>query len=273
MRPLFLATILGLAVQPAGAATREETEALAAALGLPQIIEVMRAEGLDYGAGMEDQMFPGKGGPAWRASVDTIYDPAMMQATVVNAMVDGLAETEIGDLLAFFSSERGREIIAYEVSARAALMDSDIEEAARQRFLEIRAEDPDALGLIERFVEVNDLVDSNVMGAMNSNYAFYQGLMAGGAFDGSLTDSDVVADVWAQEDEIRSETDLWVHSYLAMAYQPLADADLEAYIAISETPAGQALNRALFEGFDEMYVAISRALGVSAAGFMAGEDI
>ena len=72
---------------------------------------------------------------------------------------------------------------------------------------------------------------------------------------------------------IRSDTETWVYSYLSMAYQPLADSDLEAYVALSETEAGRVLNRALFEGFDQMDVAISRALGTAAARFMAGEDI
>jgi hypothetical protein len=58
-----------------------------------------------------------------------------------------------------------------------------------------------------------------------------------------------------------------------MAYQPLNDADLEAYIEVSETRAGRVLNRALFAGFDDMYVSISRALGVAAARFMTGQDI
>lgn len=273
MRLFCLAVPVALAVQPAAAASRAETETLAAALGLPEVIEVMRVEGLDYGADMEDQMFPGKGGAAWTAAVDTIYDPAIMQATVINRMAEDLSGTDVTGLIAFFTSDRGREIISYEVSARSALIDEDVEEAARVRLSELRAAQAEELGLIERFVEVNDLVESNVMGAMNSNFAFYSGLLDGGAFEGSMSESDVVADVWAQEESIRTETDVWVHSYLAMAYQPLSEADLEAYIEISETPAGQALNRALFEGFDEMYVGISRALGVAAAGFMAGEDI
>jgi hypothetical protein len=61
--------------------------------------------------------------------------------------------------------------------------------------------------------------------------------------------------------------------YLAMAYQPLSDADLEAYIAFSRTPEGQVLNRALFAAFDALFNALSRDLGLAAARLMAGQDL
>ena len=262
-----------LAATPSWSASRTEVETLAEALGLRDVISVMRAEGLSYGTEMEGDLFPGRGGSGWDAVVDAIYDPEAMHDRVVDIMERDLSDTDASELIAFFTSATGQEIVAFEVSAREALLDPDIEDAAESRLIGMRADADPALDPIERFVEANDLVESNVMGAMNANYAFYVGMIDGGAFGGEITESDALADVWAQEDQIRSDTDIWVHAYLAMAYQPLAEADLEAYIAISETREGQSLNRALFAGFDEMYVEISRALGVAAAGFMAGEDI
>lgn len=139
--------------------------------------------------------------------------------------------------------------------------------------MKLREADPARFGLLEEFVEVNDLIESNVMGAMNSNYAFYIGLMEGEAFGDGLTERDILADVWEQEAEIRADTEDWVYSYLALAYDPLTDEDIEAYIALSETEEGRALNRAMFAAFDELFVSISRRLGYGAAGFMAGQDI
>ena len=258
---------------PALADRETELDRLYDALGLPDMIEVMRQEGVDYGDEMSDDLFPGRGGPAWQAIVTQIYDPDMMGATIRAAIDAGLDDDDLETLNDFFTSERGVRIIGFEVSARQAMIDEGIEEAAEERFYEMLADQEPRLDLITEFVEVNDLVASNVMGAMNSNYAFYQGLIDGEAFPGTMTEGDILADVWAQEDAIRADTETWVYSYLTMAYQPLEDSDLEAYIAISETGAGQRLNRALFKGFDDMYVAISRALGASAARFMVGEDI
>lgn len=256
---------------PAFAASEAEVKELAAALGLPEVIEVMRAEGIDYGDRMEEDLFPGRGGPAWDAIVDGIYNTDAMQAAVLASLTTELADVDVAPLIDFFGSDRGQAIIGLEVSAREALMDPDVEAEAEAQLIEMRAEADPSLAPINDFVEINDLVESNVMGAMNSNFAFYAGMIDGGAFD--MTQDEALADVWGQEDQIRSDTDLWVHSYLAMAYGPLPPEDLEAYIAISETREGQALNRALFAGFDRMYVGISRALGLAAAGMMAGEDI
>lgn len=273
MRQIALAVLLAAAACPVQSATRSETEELAKALGLPEVVKVMRDEGLVYANDMAEQLLAGRAGASWDLAVDAIYDPAKMQVTVIDTMADMLADTDITPLLDFFTSQRGREIIAYEVSAREALMDTDVEEAAKERLALMRAADSPELRKISRFVEVNDLVESNVMGAMNSNYAFYEGLASGGALGKGMSESEIVADVWAQEDRIREDTDTWVHAYLAMAYKPLSDADLDAYIAISEAPEGQAMNRALFEGFDRMYIEISHALGVAAAEVMSGTDL
>ena len=108
---------------------------------------------------------------------------------------------------------------------------------------------------------------------MNSNYAFYIGLLDGNAFPRRLSENEVLADVWSQEDEIRDDTTEWVYSYLLMAYQPLSDEDLEVYTAMSRTEEGRALNRALFAAFDDVFVDISRNLGIAAARFISGQDI
>ena len=70
------------------------------------------------------------------------------------------------------------------------------------------------------FIETNNLIETNVAGALNTNYAFYMGLMDGQAFGGALTEEQVLSDVWSQEAEIRSNTTEWLYAFLWMAYQP-----------------------------------------------------
>ena len=79
--------------------------------------------------------------------------------------------------------------------------------------------------------------------------------------------------MWAQEEDIRADTEEWVYSYLALAYDPLSNEDIEAYIALSRSDEGRALNRALFGAFDDLFVDISRRLGMGASRFLVGEDI
>ena len=269
----FVFSLLVLSAGPANADRSEDLRTLFEALGLPEIIGIMREEGVVYGGDIANEMFPGRGGGSWMATVESIYDGDRMLQTVEQGLAEGLEDTDLTPLLDFFTSEQGRQIIEFEVTARQALMDDDIEAVAEETYFDMREEGDARLDMIAEFVEVNDLVDSNVMGAMNSNYAFYLGLADSDALPSSLTEGDILREVWSQEDVIREDTTTWVFSYLSMAYRPLEDSDLEAYIAISETEEGQALNRALFNGFDDMYVAISRALGQAAGRLMAGEDI
>ena len=84
---------------------------------------------------------------------------------------------------------------------------------------------------------------------------------------------DILADVWGQEEEIRTDTREWVFAFSLMAYQPLSDAELRAYVDLSATQAGRALNQALFDGFDRMYADIAYGLGLAAAQALEGEDL
>lgn len=258
---------------PARAETPARLDPLIEVLGLGDLVAIMREEGIAYGDEIEDEMFPGRGGDRWDAEVARIYDGGRMADELKDTLGRALSGTDLDPLIGFFASETGARIVSLELSARRALLDPEVEEASLERLEDMQADDDPRLALIERFVEANSLVEANVAGALNSNYAFYTGLADGRAFDFEMTEEQMLADVWGQEPEIRDETREWLLSYLAMAYAPLSDAALKDYIALSETPQGTALNAALFAGFDVAFTRISRELGLAAAQFIAGQDI
>lgn len=285
-RPLAAAFISLLAVLPADlsaqaapdpvpAQTVEAAARLSGMLMIPEVIAVMREEGLEYGESIEADLFPGRGGATWDQSVDLIYDAATMQRrfdAVIAAELERDA-TFAPAIEAFFAADLGRRILTLEIEARRALMDEAVEEAAQLRAEEMAAADDPRMAALRRFAEINDLVESNVQGALNANLAFYRGMTEGGAFGDDMTEDQMLADVWGQEPEIRIETEDWLYPFLALAYGPLPDADLDAYTAFSETPEGQRMNAVLFAAFDAVFVAISRDLGRAAAKQMLGEDI
>ena len=258
---------------PARAEVPEEVDALLSAVGMPDLIEIMREEGIDYGVTLKEELFPGRGGDSWQAVIRRTYDGERMLNAFADRFAAELENDDVQPMLDFFTSDLGRRIVAFEIGARRALLEDGIEEAAIETWEEARDEGSERLAQIERFVEVNDLVESNVMGAMNANYAFYTGLLDGNAFPRQLTEDQVLSDVWGQEEAIREDTTEWVFSYLMLAYGPLSDEDLEVYTALSETDEGRALNRALFAAFDDVFTDISRTLGLAAARFISGQDI
>lgn len=246
------------------------------ALSLGDAIAAMRTEGLDYGESLESDLFPGRGGRNWRGAVEEIYAPEAMRARLIPALereLGRLPPAEVGQARDFFRSPLGQRIVALENSARLAQLDEDVKATSQQEAEALAIDDPDRFALLHRFIEANDLVEANVVGALNANAAFYFGLNAAGAFPEPLSEDEVLSDVAAQEDGIREETADWIDAYLALAYRPLTDAELKSYLGFSETPAGRALNRAMFHAYDTMFTAISRDLGMRAARFIAGQEL
>ncbi len=256
------------------AADSDVTE-LSAALQLPEVFAVMTEEGLGYGRELEADMFPGSGGARWNEAVAGIYE--------TGRMVDGFSEAfeaaldtsggNVSSMLDFFSSDLGRRVVALEISARRALLDEAVDEASRAKLDEMRETGDPRLELIEEFVSVNDLVDANVTGGLNANYAFYLGLADAGALPSAMSEDEIIGEIWGQEADIRDETEIWILSYLAMAYAPLSDEEIGEYIDFSETEAGRDLNRALFAGYDTVFEDVSRQLGRAAGAILAGQDL
>lgn len=257
------------------ATLRPEVAALMQTMRIADIVALLREEGMDYGNKLEADMFPGAGGAGWQATIALIYDGARMEAVfgaALNAALDGQAEATAA-AQDFFGSELGQTVLGLEIEARRALLDDAVEDAAKLAWEEMAAEGGPRVALLEEFVAANDLVESNVMGALNSNLAFYRGMAEGGAFGDEMTEDQMLSDTWAQEGEIRASTEGWIFPYLAMAYGPLSDTELQDYIDFSRSPAGQALNTALFAAFDDLFTPVSRALGLAAARQLQGQDI
>jgi len=265
----------GLMAAPLWAQSAEEAKAdrLLEALGMPQMVEIMREEGLSYGETLAADMLPGGASAEWSMAVSAIYDTEMMFEEVRGAFVEEVAGDDIDAMLAFFMSDVGVKIIGLEVSAREALLDEAVEEASKEAAAIAKLDETPRFAMVEDFVAANDLIEANVVGALNSSYAFYIGLIDGGAMPAGITPETALRDVWEQEPALRSETTEWVYSFLLMAYQPLTDAELQAYIDFSKTDAGQEMSDALFAAFDGMFDDISRGLGLASSRFMISQEL
>jgi len=268
-----LALIASATLAQAQAADAEQSAALFDALGLPEMIEIMREEGLAYGEEIATDLLSTSANAKWTQTVSDIYDVDQMRGGAAAALTQALAGQDIGPMLEFFTSDLGQEVIKLETSARRALLDDDIDAAAKQAAGDALEAETPRVQMVTDFITANDLIDTNVVGAMNANFGFYMGLQDGGAFKGDLTEQQILTDVNDQEPQIRQNTTEWVYGFLMMAYQPLSDDELQAYIDFSKSKPGQALNTAMFAAFDQMFVAISTELGRASAQYMAGQDI
>lgn len=273
LRNMAFAIPFAIFAAPGFADQSAERMALYDAMGLPEMFAIMREEGVSYGTQVEADLFPDRGGSEWAELVGRIYDAELMQAEVYAALDAELDGDDVVAMLDFFTSDLGETIIGYEIAARRALLDDAVEEASEEAAAIAAADDTPRFQLVSEYVEANDLIETNIVGALNSSFAFYMGLMDGGAFDQNLTEDQILADVWSQEPDIRQSTTEWVFSFLMLAYQPLEDGDLQTYVQFSKTDAGQQLNDALFVAFDGMFERVSRQLGLGATRFMTGAEL
>ena len=273
LRGLALSALMLVAAAPPVLAQR--ADAVIELLRLDEILEVMRIEGMEHGEAIGAEFLGPGDGTAWAGIVARIYDIDRMRAVMAEGLEDGLPSDPavLEAITGFFGSELGRRVVELEVTARRAMLDDAVEEVAREAWADMEAEGGERVAALRRFVAVGDLVEQNVAGGLNATYAFYVGLRDAGAGIPGMAEADMLADVRSQEAAIRDEVDGWLHAYLAMALGPLGDDDLEAYTEFFATPAGAALNAALFAGFNGMFEALSRELGRGAGGLMLGEDL
>ena len=282
-RPLVLASLLALSpaipafaealASPAAGGT--EIVSLSETMKIGPLLEVLRLEGQAYGTTLHVSMFPDDRGTGWARSVDAIYDVARLRRTFDTAISAELSAdpAAVAEIVAFFGSERGQRIVTLELEARRTLLDIAAKEAAQVAADKMTAAHDPRIALITRLIEAGDLIEMNVAGALSGNLAFMRGMQQEGIYGDQMTEGQMLSDVWGQEEQIRADTLAWLYPYLALAYQPLQDADLQAYLAFSDTPAGKKLNAALFTAFDKVFQQVSYDLGRAAGRRILGHDI
>lgn len=255
------------------------SDALSRAYLLPELFEIMAEEGRQSVMADGADALQGRALEDFTRAVDQIYDPARMHADFLAALMAELdgAVNVVEDALEFAETALGRQVLRLEISARRTLLDEEVDEVARMALYDARRSDAETanaarLELVRARVEANDLIELNVSLGMNTSLAYYQGLFAENALM-ELGADDMLQMVWMQEPAIRAEIEDWIEAYFLMSYQPLSDAELEAYIAYVSTPLAQSFNRAMFRAFDAVFSEISLAVGRVLGRRMSGEEL
>ena len=232
-------------------------------------VEIMAEEGMFYALDSEEVLFDGPAAGDWGAALTAVYDPDRLEGIVRAGFEQGLAGADLTPLIAFFDTPTGQKVVALELSARRAFLARDVEQMARETW----RQNPTGLAhsaAISRYIEVNDLIERNVTGSMNANMRFLRAFNAGNT---DLSESDILSDIWAEEDRMRADTVEWMNAFLSMAYAPLEADEMQANLELWQSQAGQALNNALFLGFDRMFEQVSEELGMVAAGILTQQEL
>ncbi|MGI3164893.1 DUF2059 domain-containing protein [Pseudooceanicola sp. 200-1SW] len=243
-------------------------------MGLPRLVQTMRIEGLAMSAQLAEDYLAPAAAPAFHDMAARIYDTPRMERVMRRAFARHLCQAapwQLEHLLAFYDSPAAQRIVTAELAARRAFLDAEVEEAAARAAEIARVQNPTLSEAVDRYVAAADLVEMNLGGMLTANYHFYLGLVDGGAF--VLSEDEMLADVWQQEDSARLEIELWLRAFLTRAYRDLPEAELADYLTLIQSAEGQRLNAALFEAYGVLYNDLYHALGRGVSTLLSGEDL
>jgi hypothetical protein len=252
----------------------EEIARFADLLQFRPLLDVIAQEGIVNADDINVGLLNNEGGGAWEAEISRLYDPKRMFDQIVDLLHAELGQDPetLTSSTVFFASAAGQKVLSLEIEARRALLADGAEAAAEAGYYGMVANTSPRVDALARLVVANDLIEFNVMTALNSNFAFLKG-MASVSSEVGLNEPEMLAQVWAGEADAREQTEIWIFPYLALAYAPMSDAELESYITFSNSEAGQKLNAAIFRAFDAFMVGMSAKLGQKVGTLMIGQDI
>ena len=246
-----LAAVLVLVLGTTASRASIETDRLVDALGIPALIVAFSTEGIEAGSAINDGILNGQGGDVWAETVRRLYDPARLDAELRSAFAASLDPDVTAQALLFFESDLGVRVVEFEVQARQAMLNPELEAAAR-------AAPSAASKTITAFLAVRDLVARNADATLAAQAAFFDGLAS------TASRAVPVPDIEAQRENVVAETESWLRGYYALAQSPLGTDEVAIYNAFWDTDVGQALDDALFEAFGASYASLSYGLGQAA---------
>ena len=257
-----------------------ETESLAdrvwKALDIAAVMPILRDEAVAEAVDMAAQGLVTGGGRSWPSTVAKVHDTDRLEALFRQGVARAAASTDPSALragLAFHESHLGQRLLRLELAARRAMLDGEVETQARDGFVRALGRGDRRAQQILRLIDEADLVAPNVAGALNASLAFSRGFEQGGGFDMPLSDSQLLAETWAQRDQIEAEATDWLRAYLLLSYSSLHDDEMEAYIAYTSSREGKVVAQVLFDAFDQMLRQTSFDLGMAAALRMQGREL
>ncbi len=242
-------------------------------LRIEPLFEILQRESLIYGDDLAAEILDSAEDPRWRAEVGALHAPERLLPPFRAEFTAHLPQASQGAIEDWLSSDLGHKIVNLELSAREAMLEADVEDAAIARAEAADAAGDPRLGAVRALIAAGDLIEANVVGAMNANLAFYRAMAEGGGFPYELTEADMIFEVAAQEPEIRADVGAWIEGYMFLALGPLSEAELAQATDFFASAPGRALIAAQFAGFDRVYVQSSAELGAALARRLRGQKL
>ena len=255
---------------PAASQENSQAERLFDLLEQPAFIEILVQEGQAMAFDIAAENFSTAYLDAWDAKVDALMDADTIEASMFAQFEAALDGVDVDSYVTYFESGYGAETIAAEIAARSIMSDpilsSQAIEKAHMQMPMGRFEQ------IDTFLNVSGYIEQSVAFALTDQYNFSRGLLDGGVIQG-MTESDLAAMVWDQEEFITDATNEWFQGYLYLVFENLSDDAIEELISFTASEQGRTLNQILLAAQGDLFSMINYELGREAAKFMIQTDL
>ncbi len=245
-------------------AAEADDDYLLSLVRIDEMVDVVREEGLSEYQGMPFDFFGGDFGNIWTDGLDRVFNEIELTNSIEQDFLNVIGETPRADIVSFLESDAWQVAVDYELKGRIAMLDPGVSDAAMTAYWNSFEKNTRRIQDITDLIETGDLINSNVVGAMNSMYEFNLGMISEG-LDLGMSEDDILVQIWSEEDSLRFDISEWIYSFLLLAYDPLETDLLQEQIEFFKTSEGKRFNRALIESFDRAYSRISFELGAAIA--------
>lgn len=252
----FIVLIVLFAVRTAVADTFGQ---LYTALNLQEIVLIMRQEGLEEAEATKEIYLKNIRKDSFNSAIDALYSEAFMETQLRSGLKTALSEDDAEIALAFYQTQLGALASKLETSARAAISNDAVEEMAVSVANDALQAGNKRAKLLKNAVTDMELTEYNLSGAFSARFAFLSGLAE--AEELGITQDQIINLIAQDREALRDEIDQWVLGFVFMTYRPLSDEELSQYLAFLLSTPGKALNRALFEAFNELSTQNAGQLG------------
>lgn len=267
--PLAVAALCAFAV-PINAQTNTDARTLFDLLAQPEFIQILSDEGHMMASDIAATSFSTSYLEPWNATVADLMDADRIEAVMFDQFVAATAQIDLNPFIDYFQNGYGAQTIAAEIKAREIMSDTALAERAID--MAYTQMPMGRFEQIDAFLDAAGYVDQSVALTLTDQFNFAMGLYEGGAIEG-LSESDISAMVWQQEDMIRESTVDWFQGYLYLTFSDLSDDAIDDLIAFTQSEHGQTLNRVLLATQGDLFSEINRELGRQAAKFMIQTDL
>lgn len=208
----------------------------------------------------------------WRKAAEATFAPAKLKAAFATRIAGKFTAEDSHTIEDFYRSDLGRRLVAAEVAATSIEAQQKMLAEAKE-LMEGLVKAPGRQAALDRVSRAIKLEDMSVNLALNVSRAMLIGLATTGTSAQAMSMEEILEALEQQRPQIAAETNAMSAISLAYAYRDLPVADIEAYAAFLETPAGVKYSDAVLKGLDAVLSEAGLAFGRALSGGLKQQPI